>query len=276
MDFKNNLKANKPTTLRLSVFALLVALALPGFAFGQGRGRGHGKDKKQDVFINGHDARDGRYDDDDKRDKHRNKRDKHDRDRDDDDDNGRDRDRDRDDERNNGSIGRIAARNGYSEGLRAGQEDAARGEQRDFRDESVFQDATAGYRDSYGNIEAYRRSFREGFRRGYQDGFRRNNNTGGDRNDVRRVAASNGYQEGYRAGRDDRSRNDRRNYRNESIYRDATAGYRNEYGNIEAYRRYFREGFQRGYEDGYQNRDPRNNSGSGFGNILGNILGQRP
>jgi hypothetical protein len=42
-----------------SVFLLAV---LPAMASAQGRGRGRGQDKKLDKFINGHDARDGRWD----------------------------------------------------------------------------------------------------------------------------------------------------------------------------------------------------------------------
>ena len=43
----------------LSLFLLSV---LPAMAAAQGRGRGRGQDKKLDKFINGHDARDGRWD----------------------------------------------------------------------------------------------------------------------------------------------------------------------------------------------------------------------
>jgi hypothetical protein len=35
---------------------------LPAASFGQGRGRGQGQQKKLDKFVNGHDARDGRWD----------------------------------------------------------------------------------------------------------------------------------------------------------------------------------------------------------------------
>jgi len=39
---------------------LLLLMALPAVAFAQGRGRG--QEKKLDRFVNGHDARDGRWD----------------------------------------------------------------------------------------------------------------------------------------------------------------------------------------------------------------------
>lgn len=50
----------------LLLILFTVAIAWPATAFGQGRGRGTGRgigvDRKPDIFINGHDARDGRWD----------------------------------------------------------------------------------------------------------------------------------------------------------------------------------------------------------------------
>jgi len=46
----------------LVVASLLLLTALPATSLAQGRGRGRGQDKKLDKFVNGHDARDGRWD----------------------------------------------------------------------------------------------------------------------------------------------------------------------------------------------------------------------
>lgn len=46
----------------LVLISLFLLAALPAMASAQGRGRGRGQDKKLDKFINGHDARDGRWD----------------------------------------------------------------------------------------------------------------------------------------------------------------------------------------------------------------------
>ncbi|MEK6335882.1 MAG: hypothetical protein AABM67_13200 [Acidobacteriota bacterium] len=46
----------------LVMLSLLMLAVLPAMASAQGRGRGRGQDKKLDKFINGHDARDGRWD----------------------------------------------------------------------------------------------------------------------------------------------------------------------------------------------------------------------
>ncbi len=79
-----------------------------------------------------------------------------------------------------------------------------------------------------------------------------------DRNDVSRIAQQNGYRDGVRRGQEDRSRNRRFDYDDSSEYRDASRGYRSDYGNREAYRNAYRDAFRSGYEDGYRNN--RSNS----------------
>jgi hypothetical protein len=92
-----------------------------------------------------------------------------------------------------------------------------------------------------------------------------------DSTEVRRRALSIGYDEGFRAGQNDRAAGRDRDFDDHSAYRDATIGYRSSYGNQDLYRRSFREGFRRGYEDGYRNRNTRR---SGVGGILGDIFGR--
>ena len=46
----------------LILAGLFLLAALPALASAQGRGRGRGQEKKLDTFVNGHDARDGRFD----------------------------------------------------------------------------------------------------------------------------------------------------------------------------------------------------------------------
>jgi hypothetical protein len=53
-------KRNRKIWLILASLFLLAAL--PVATSGQGRGRGRGQEKKLDTFVNGHDARDGRFD----------------------------------------------------------------------------------------------------------------------------------------------------------------------------------------------------------------------
>ena len=54
------MKGNRKIILLL--VSLFLLSALPTIASAQGRGRGRGQDKKLGKFINGHDARDGRWD----------------------------------------------------------------------------------------------------------------------------------------------------------------------------------------------------------------------
>ncbi len=103
---------------------------------------------------------------------------------------------------------------------------------------------------------------------------RRNDGYYGDSSDIRRLALERGYQDGVRAGRDDRARNRRFDYEDHSAYRNATAGYRNEYGDREAYRSSFREGFRRGYDEGYRGYNSDSRTGNGIGTILGEIFGR--
>jgi len=60
---------------------------------------------------------------------------------------------------------RLGVRNGYEEGVRAGQSD------RDFQNAFAYQDATCGYGGYYVDLSEYSYYFREGFRRGYEDGY---------------------------------------------------------------------------------------------------------
>lgn len=192
----------KRAGLWVAFLALIIAICVPSVALGQGRGKNKNKDKC-DKFVNCHDARDGRVDGRGPR-----------SDRDDDDYDDDDRDDDDDD---------------YNRGRGRGRR---RG---DRNDDGVF-----------------------------------------DRNDIRQRAVEIGYREGYRAGRDDYRNNQGSDYDDHNIYRDATAGYRNSYGDRELYRRYFQEGFRRGYNDGYRNRGVNGGTGgrSRVGEILGDILGR--
>ena len=57
-----NVLHNKHRILFLLIFSIVLAFVLPATALGQGRGRGRGEEKKFYKFVNGHDARDGRWD----------------------------------------------------------------------------------------------------------------------------------------------------------------------------------------------------------------------
>ncbi|MCA1557286.1 MAG: hypothetical protein LC731_01955, partial [Acidobacteria bacterium] len=160
--------------------ALWAALLMLIFAFGatgvmaQGNGRGKGQQKKAEKFKNGRNARDGRWDGRGPR------GDRNDR-YDDDDDRYDDGDYRYGRNRRTGNQGgyndrtevrRRAESVGYDEGYRAGQDDRARGRGYDLESHNTYRDATAGYDNSYGDVEYYRNIFRQSYRRGYDEGYR--------------------------------------------------------------------------------------------------------
>ena len=147
------------------MLALVAFLALPLTAFAQNNGRGRGK--PTDVFVNGHDARDGRLDKNNgqRRDDY-GRNDQYDRNR-----RGRNWDR-------YGGYGgtsqlrQTALNAGYNNGIQEGRKDRKHGDRFDYRDEGDFQRATEDYSSRLGDRELYKRDFREGFANGYEDGYR--------------------------------------------------------------------------------------------------------
>lgn len=88
--------------------------------------------------------------------------------------------------------------------------------------------------------------------------------------DLIRRAVDFGYQQGYKAGANDRRYSRQDNYRDEPFYRSGNYGYQN-YVDLDQYQYYFREGFQRGYSDGYDSQSRYGTSTGGKWSIIGNI-----
>lgn len=89
-----------------------------------------------------------------------------------------------------------------------------------------------------------------------------------------RRAVSEGYRQGFAAGRADRDRRRGADWDDPRVYRNGSYGGRG-YVDEDIYQDYFREGFERGYEDGYNSGDRRPRYGTynnGIVNILGSIL----
>ena len=201
-------------------------------------------------------------------------------------------------------IYQIAHDQGYRDGLDHGAEHAQEGHRYDPEGTRHYKDATSGYRSSYGSKDAYKSAYREGFHQGYDEGFRRSGGAYGrargtydpyyrndpydrnepnyrnDRNrdygrygnDIYRIAQDQGYRDGVDHGAEQAREGKRYNPESTRHYKDATSGYRSEYGNKDAYKQAYREGFRQGYDEGYRRY------GGGYGrrnsrNILGNILG---
>lgn len=152
---------------RIGMLALVAFLALPLTASAQNNGRGRGK--PAEVFVNGHDARDGRWDKNNgqrRGNDNYGRNDQYDRNR-----------RGRNWDRYGGYGGSFQLRQtalnaGYNNGIQEGRKDRRHGDRFDYRDEGDFQRATEDYSSRLGDRELYKRYFREGFANGYEDGYR--------------------------------------------------------------------------------------------------------
>jgi hypothetical protein len=70
--------------------------------------------------------------------------------------------------------------------------------------------------------------------------------------EFRQTALNAGYNEGMKAGRDDRRRGERYEFRDEGAFQSASKDYNSRMGDRRTYAAYFRQAFETGYRDGYQ------------------------
>ena len=139
---------------------------------------------------------------------------------------------------------------GYRDGVRAGETDARRGDRFNFTDERSYRQARGNY------------AFRDGFERGYNEGYRRRGGYagrggrryGGSYGRSANPATARGFDDGYKAGRDDGNDGDRYNPIGARDYRDGENGYDRRFGTREQWKIAYREGFKIGYERGYWER----------------------
>ena len=68
--------------------------------------------------------------------------------------------------------------------------------------------------------------------------------------ELRQTALNAGYNEGVKAGRNDRQHNRSYDFRNNGAYQSATKDYNSRMGDRWIYQRYFRDAFENGYADG--------------------------
>ena len=69
--------------------------------------------------------------------------------------------------------------------------------------------------------------------------------------DLRQTALNAGWNEGIKAGRDDRKKRRSYDFRDESAFLKATKDYSTKLGDLGLYRTYFRQAFANAYADGY-------------------------
>ncbi len=183
---------------------------------------------------------------------------------------------------------KLAYHNAYTE---AGRERDSR-RRPNYRDMPGYRDDTNGYLAWMGHQNDYREAYRRGYEMGFNESLQgrprrydrndvervlgsdlertydnnpyndrsgrdrdwrdRDGDGRGGRNDIYRIAQQNGYNDGLRSGQSERNSRRSFDYQNDDRYRDASSGYRSEYGNRDQYRQAYREGYQRGYEEGYR------------------------
>src|ERR1044071_4306875 len=191
---------------------------------------------------------------------------------------------------------KLAYHNAYTE---AGRERDSR-RRPNYRDMPGYRNDDNGYLSWMGYRDDYRQAYRRGYEMGFNESLQgrprrydrndvervlgsdlertydnnpyndrsgrdrdwndRDGNWRGGRNDIYRIAQQNGYNDGLRSGQSERNSRRSFDYRNDDRYRDASSGYRSDYGNRDQYRQAYREGYQRGYEEGYR----QNNRGGRF------------
>jgi hypothetical protein len=88
-----------------------------------------------------------------------------------------------------------------------------------------------------------------------------------------RQAVRSGYEQGLRAGQNDRNSRRRSSWTSNSEYRSGSYGYDSHVARNQ-YQHYFQQGFQKGYQDGYNSRSQYGSNNNGSGSILGTILNQ--
>ncbi len=122
--------------------------------------------------------------------------------------------------------------------------------QRQLERQRQQQAQQGGWYDQYGNYHPYNQGY---YNQGYYNRGRTADNYGnyGGSYQSRQTALNAGYNEGVKAGRDDR-RSGRYNPYGHSSYNNANKDYNSRYGDRASYAQYFREAFINGYADGYR------------------------
>jgi len=131
------------------------------------------------------------------------------------------------------------------------QERERRERERELQRERERQSRQGGYYDQYGNWHSTGSYNNNGYyNNGYYNGSRRYDGYGnqGGSYELRQTALNAGYNEGLKAGREDR----RRGRYNPTRYSNTLKDYNSRMGDRYAYQQYFVQAFQNGYADGYR------------------------
>jgi hypothetical protein len=167
-------------------------------------------------------------------------------------------------------MDRWAFNNGYHDGRVSGERDARGRQPYRMERDREYQRGDSGYYSRGGYpLYQYREMFRRGFEAGYNDGYARYARSNGrapgswwpgnappvagnPRGYDGSSAASNGYKDGFDAGREDAR--EKRSYdpRRPKLYREGDRGYSGSSVSRDDYKRDYRDAFIQGYEQGYR------------------------
>ena len=132
------------------------------------------------------------------------------------------------------------------------QERERRERERELQRQREQQSRQSGYYDQYGNWHSTATNNNNGYYNNgyYNNGSRRWDGYGnqGGSYDLRQTALNAGYNEGYKAGRDDRRRGRYSQSRSVNSLKD----YNSRMGDRYTYQQYFMQAYQNGYADGYR------------------------
>ena len=166
--------------------------------------------------------------------------------------------------------------NGYRQGHDHGENDARKGRDYAYAHDREYRDGDRGYDRRFGNLQEYRRSFRQGYEAGYSEGYQGAHRAGNGRTyptyptyptdqtyptyprerGVPRGSSSpanqTGYRDGFDAGRNDARDRKRYDAVRAQRYREGDHDYNNRYGSRDEYKREYRVAFEQGYRDGYE------------------------
>jgi hypothetical protein len=145
-----------------------------------------------------------------------------------------------------------------------GDDDRGGRRRRHDRDRDADRDRNNGY---YNNGRYNNGRYGNGSYGGYGGYGNRGNN-------IYRMAADRGYQDGIATGQEDAYRGQSYDPQRSHYYKNGTYGYDSSYGNKNAYKQAYRDGFVQGYRQGYSRNGRYGRGTYNRGGILGGIFGR--
>ena len=153
---------------------------------------------------------------------------------------------------------------GYRDGVEKGRHEGRENDPFDYRTPDWHQ-ASRGYKDWMGPLNAYQNGYQQGYRQGFQSGFEsvRGGYRDHDRDDrgygsgfyggrhYESPAFDIGYRDGASVAREDLEKRKKFNSNPRGRYDDEDHGYRREYGDKHDYKALYADGYRQGYEANY-------------------------